>query len=344
MTIKSTPTKNKRPTVRDVAQEAGVSYQTVSRVINNDPHVAVATRDRVRQAINALGFRPNRAAQILQTERSHTIEAVMFYGGFNRYLGEMAHTAHQLGYHFSISAISEDEFISSLQSASSRFVDGLLLIPLVPLDESYEELQRLTDGIPLVQIGAELGANIPSVIYAQSLGARLATQHLIDLGHRQIAEISGRLDNYDGRDRHNGWEATLRDNGLEIGVSVEGYWDLDGGYHAMNQLIDSGYPFTAVVIANDSMALGANTALRERGYRVPEDVSIVGFDDIPEAAHFVPALTTVRQDFTTLGKVAVEYLVRLIDQPETPIQQTVLHPKLIVRQSTAPLREKTVPD
>jgi DNA-binding LacI/PurR family transcriptional regulator len=176
------------------------------------------------------------------------------------------------------------------------------------------------------------------VIYAQSLGARLATQHLIDLGHRQIAEISGPLGNYDGRDRHMGWLETLRDNGLEKGLSVEGGFTLEGGYHAMNHLLDCKQPFTGVFIANDSMALGAYTALRERGYRVPHDISVVGFDDIPEAAHFVPALTTVRQDFNVLGKVAVEYIVRLIDYPDTPIQQTVLHPKLIVRESTAPPR------
>lgn len=331
--------KNKRPTVRDVAREAGVSYQTVSRVINNDEHVAAATRDRVMTAISQLGFRPNRAAQIMQTERSHTIEAIVFYGGFNRFLIEMAHTAHRLGYHFSISAISETEFISSLESASSRFVDGLLLIPLLPLDISYENLQRLTHSIPLVQIGAPLGANVPSVIYAQALGARLATQHLIDLGHRRIAEISGPLLNYDGRDRHSGWLDTLRDNGITPGISIAGDWSLEGGYQAMHQLLDSGVDFTAVVIANDSMALGANTALRERGYRVPDDISIVGFDDLPEAAHFVPALTTIRQDFNLLGKTAVEYLVRLIDEPGTPIQQTVLHPKLVLRDSTAPPRD-----
>lgn len=327
--------KSKRPTVRDVARHAGVSYQTVSRVINNDVHVSAATRERVMGSISELGFRPNRAAQIMQTERSHTIEAVIFYRGFNRFLFEMAHTAHVLGYHFSISAISENEFISSLESASSRFVDGLLLIPLNPLDISYQDLQRLTDGIPLVQIGAPLGANIPSVIYAQALGTRLATQHLIDLGHRQIAEISGPLLNYDGRDRHSGWLDTLHENGLKAGRSIEGDWTLEGGYQAMHQLLDGGTDFTAVVIGNDSMALGANTALRERGCRIPDDVSIVGFDDIPEAAHFVPPLTTVRQDFNLLGKVAVEYLVRLIEQPDTPIQQTVLHPRLIVRGSTA---------
>ncbi|MFN8531370.1 MAG: LacI family DNA-binding transcriptional regulator [Anaerolineae bacterium] len=334
--------KTKRPTVRDVAREAGVSYQTVSRVINNDPHVAPETRDRVSEAIVRIGFRPNRAAQVFQTERSHTLEAVIFYGGFNRFLFEMAHTAHVRGYHFSISAISEDEFYRSLESASSRFVDGLLLIPKEALEVSFDELHRLTDGIPVVQIGAPLGANVPSVIYAQALGARMAAQHLIDLGHRQIAEISGPLMNYDAHDRHSGWFDTLRENGLTPGKSTAGDYSLESGYRAMIQLLDSGEPFTAVFVANDSMALGASTALRERGYRVPDDISLVGFDDIPEAEHFVPSLTTVRQDFNLMGKVAVDYLVRLIEQPDTPVQQTVLHPRLIVRSSTAPPRTSSI--
>ncbi len=330
--------KTKRPTVRDVAREAGVSYQTVSRVINKDTHVSPATRERVMAAIESIGFRPNRAAQIFQTERSHTIEAVIFYGGLNRFLFEMAHTAHQLGYHFSISAISEDEFITSLDSASSRFVDGLLLIPMVELNVTYDDLQRLTDGIPVVQIGAPLGANIPSVICAQAGGARLATQHLIDLGHRRIAEITGPLLNYDARDRHLGYMDTLRDSGIPLGQSIVGDYSLESGYQAMVALLDSGEPLTAVFVANDSMAMGALTALRERGISVPDDISIVGFDDIPEAAHFVPALTTVRQDFNLMGKTAIDYLVRLIEDEDAPIQQTVLHPKLVVRGSTAPPR------
>src|SRR5690242_14638344 len=133
-------TKNKRPTLRDVAREAGVSYQTVSRVINNNDHVSPRTRNRVIKAIDSLGFRPNRAAQIMQTERSHTIEVVLFYSGFNLFLYEMARTAQQLGYHFIISAITEDEFVNTLESASSRFVDGLIIVPLTPMAHDYESL------------------------------------------------------------------------------------------------------------------------------------------------------------------------------------------------------------
>jgi DNA-binding LacI/PurR family transcriptional regulator len=331
-------TKNKRPTLRDVAREAGVSYQTVSRVINNNSHVSPRTRNRVMKAIDTLGFRPNRAAQIMQTERSHTIEVVLFYSGFNLFLYEMARTAQQMGYHFVISAITEDEFVRTLESASSRFVDGLIIVPLSPMAYDYEALMDLTGGIPFVQISAKLGEAIPSVMYDQAQGARLATQHLIELGHRQIAEISGPLWNHDAHDRHYSWIATLKEQGLEVGTSVEGDYSIDGGYRAMNQLLDSGAAFSALFIGNDSMAMGAHTALRERGLRVPEDISFVSFDDIPESAHFVPGFTTVRQDFQMLGRLAVEYVVSMIENPETPVYQRVLVPKLIVRGTTRRLQ------
>lgn len=326
--------KTKRPTLRDVAREAGVSYQTVSRVINNNEHVAAHTRNQVMKAITTLGFRPNRAAQIMQTERSQTIEVVIFYAGFNIFLYEMARTAQQLGYHFVISAITEQEFVHTLESAAARFVDGLILVPMTPLDTDYETLMELTDGIPFVQIGARLGEHLPSVIYDQVQGGRLATQHLIDLGHRQIAEISGPLRNHDGYDRHVSWTATLKEYGLSTTLSEEGDFSIEGGYQAMSRLLDRGEPFTAVFVANDSMAFGAHTALRQRGLRVPADISVIGFDDIPEAAHFVPGLTTVRQDFYLLGRLAIEYLVSLIGDPDTPVHQRVLPPRLIVREST----------
>lgn len=329
--------RTKRPTLRDVAREAGVSYQTVSRVINDDAHVSAGTRNRVLKAIETLDFRPNRAAQILQTERSQTIEAILFYFGFNLYLYEMARVSQQLGYHFVISAITEEEFESTLESASSRFVDGVILIPRTTMDADHDELLRLTHGIPYVQVGAELGANIPSVIYDQVSGGRLATQHLIDLGHRQIAEISGPLNNYDALGRHEGWLAALRENQLAPGPMIESNFSIEGGYQAMRQLLERGEPFTSVFLGNDSMAIGAHTALREHGLRVPQDISIVGFDDLPESAHFVPGLTTVRQDFQLLGSLAVEYIVSMIENPQTPVHQRVLQPRLIVRESTQAL-------
>ncbi len=329
--------KTKRPTLYDVAREANVSYQTVSRVINDKAHVSEETRDRVQKAIKTLGFRPNRAAQIMQTERSDTIEVVLFYSGFNLFLYEMARMVQQLGYHFVISAITDSDFARTLESAASRFVDGLIIVPDTRLRGDYDELKALTGGIPFIQVGAPLGASVPSVIYDQAQGARLATQHLIELGHQNIAEISGPLRNQDAYDRHNSWVATLKEAGLDCGTSVESDFSIEGGYRAMRNLLDSRAVITGVFIANDSMAFGAHTALREYGLRVPDDVSIVSFDDIPESAHFVPGLTTVRQDFNLLGRMAVEYLVDLIENPQTAIHQRVLQPKLIIRESTAAL-------
>jgi LacI family transcriptional regulator len=325
--------KPKRPTIHDVAREAGVSYQTVSRVINDSAHVSPPTRKRVLKAIKRLGYRPNRAAQILQTERSDTLEIIMTYYGFNLFLYNMARTAHQFGYHLNISAITSDEFVKTIESAASRLIDGLILIPFISVVDDYDELAKLSDGVPFVQIGAPLGANLPSVIYDQVQGARLATQHLIDLGHRQIAEISGPLLNYDGYDRHAGWQATLKEHDIPVGPSEEGDFTIEGGHQAMHRLLDNGAEFTAVFVGNDSMAIGAWAALRERGLRVPDDISIVGFDDIPVSSHLVPGLTTIRQDFGLIGQLAIEYIIGLIEDPKTPVYQRVLLPKLITRGS-----------
>jgi DNA-binding LacI/PurR family transcriptional regulator len=289
------------------------------------------------QAIETLGFVPNRAAQILQTKRSHTIEAVIPYHGFNRVLHAMARATNQQGYHFIISAIDPDEFEEAMASGRSRFIDGYILVPSFSITDDYEELLRLTGQVPFVQIGARRGANVPSVIYDQYEGARLATRHLIERGHRQIAEISGPMTTYDGLARHETWLKTLTDYGLETHRTIEADFSIDGGYNAMNTLLDRGDPFTGVFIANDSMAYGAHSALRQRGLRVPDDVSVVGFDNLEESGHFVPGLTTVHQDFDLMGRMAVEYIIDLIDNAKTAIHQRVLIPKLIVRDSTQPL-------
>lgn len=330
----------KRTNLRDVAREAGVSYQTVSRVINNQTNVSEQTRQRVEEAIKKLDYRINRAAQTMQTGRSNTIEVILFDAGFNLFLYEMARATQQAGYHFAVSAIPEDEFEATLNNAASSFIDGLIFLADKPLNYSYEQLSRLCNHIPFVQVGAKLGVDLPCVLYNQQYGARLATEHLIHLGHQTIAEISGRLDNHDGGDRHEAWLQVMREHGLDTSLSIEGDYSIESGYSAMSCLLERGTPFTAVFVGNDSMAIGAHTALRQHGLRVPDDVSMVSFDDTPEAAHFVPALTTVRQDFRLLGRLAVEYLLNRIENPKTPIHQRVLKPELIVRESTRALNRQ----
>ena len=333
MAVGSTP--HKRPTLRDVADRAGVSYQTVSRVVNDHPHVAADTRRRVLEVIRELDYRPHRAAQMLTSGRSYILQLVIFEFGYGDPLPAILHWGRQYGYTMVVTEVenpTSTEAVRTVLKETAEMVDGLLMImPYPHLD--HEELVDLCQGRPFVVACTELGARMPSVVFDQWQGARLAVDHLIELGHRQIAEISGPLENFDARTRHRVWETLLVRRGLEPGPSVEGDFEVCSGYRGAKRLIDREETFTAIVAGNDLMALGAMRALREAGLRVPEDVSIVGFDDIDEAAYFDPPLTTIRQDFDILGRESVEYLVSLIEDPEMSIHQRVFHPELVVRQS-----------
>ena len=226
--------------------------------------------------------------------------------------------------------------IRTILRDTSQIIDGLLMVMPYP-HLSYEALDELCQGKPFVIVNTELGAKMPSVIFDQRHGTKQAMEYLFSLGHRQIAEISGPLDNCDARERHNTWLKVAKSHNLEPGPSVVGNFDVYSGYTSARRLLDSEQPFTAILVGNDLMALGAMHALNEAGLRVPEDVSIVGFDDIEEAAHFAPPLTTVRQQFDVLGRESVEYLVSLIEDATIPIQQRVLYPELVVRQSVQSL-------
>ncbi|MEP7287953.1 MAG: LacI family DNA-binding transcriptional regulator [Chloroflexota bacterium] len=345
----STEPRPKRATLYDVAEQSGVSYQTVSRVINESPHVSSNTRRRVLQAIRDLDYQPNKAAQALVTRRSSMLELITFgaaYYGPTQMMISVERAAKALGYRLMFSNIEDanlDEVQNVLDSLSSRLVDGLIIITPVrrPI---YDDLTQASQNVPFIQIGVQVGATTPSVVIDQHYGSQLATQHLIDLGHREIAEISGPLywhdtiDWYDAMARHESWLATLAANQLAPKASVTGDWSAASGYSAAQSLLHNGLTFSALVVANDQMALGAMRAFREHGLSVPGDVSIVGFDDIPEAAYFEPPLTTVRQDFEALGKHSVEYLVEKIKNPEMPSYQQVLYPIFVERQSTRALR------
>lgn len=332
---------NRHITLGDVAQLAGVSSQTVSRVVNNHRYVSVDTRRRVLDAIHTLDYRPHRAARILATQRSCML-GIITYGIHHYGPAQMMHNVEQMararGYGVSFSTASRmalDELRQAIDCLGAQSVDGLVLItPIVGV--RHADLVRLCGGVPFVQIDTELTADVPSVVIDQRLGSRLATEHLIALGHRHICEIHGPREWFGALARHESWRATLWAAGLEPGMAVEGDWTAQGGYRAALRLLDQGARFTALVAGNDQMALGAMRALRQRGLRVPDDVSVVGFDDIPEAAFFEPPLTTVRQDFAALGEQSVDYLIALINAPDTPIRPRVLAPELVVRESTRP--------
>jgi LacI family transcriptional regulator len=215
-------------------------------------------------------------------------------------------------------------------------IDGVIII--APIRESvYEDLTRMCPK-PFVKVGAKPGVKLPSVIIDQHQGSQMIVQHLIDLGHQHIAEICGPLQWYDAAARHESWLATLRANHLEPGPVAQGDWTAASGYAAARELLQANRRFSALAVANDQMALGAMRALHECGLKIPDDISVAGFDDIPESAYFEPPLTTVRQDFTALGKQSVEYLVEMLRNPDAPLHQRTLYPTLVRRQSTHALK------
>lgn len=329
-------------TLDHVAQLAGVSSQTVSRVVNNRPYVSEETRRRVQNAIRQLGYRPNRAARSLVTQRSCMLGLIGFgidHYGPTQMINHIERTARAKGYGVrfsSIDAVSPSELNRALEDLGDRAVDGIVFI--LPVEGADNEtLAEICAGIPFVQIDAPLAAKAPSIVIDQYLGSQFATQHLIDLGHRRLCEISGPLVWYGAQARHQSWLNTVTGAGLQPGPSLEGDWTARSGYDAMRQLLAEHRGFTGVVVGNDQMALGAIRALREHGLSVPDDVSVIGFDDVPEAAYFEPPLTTIRQNFAALGEQSVDYLTSLIEHPETPIHQRVLYPTLIARNSTRSL-------
>ena len=333
-------------TLRDVARRAGVSYQTVSRVINNHANVAAETRQRILETIAELDYHPNKAARSLAARHSQTLALITFgldFYGPSQMVVNIERAATMAGYDLifsNVAAASTKSVHDAINSIRRWQVDGILMITPI-LEMSYATIASKGKGetIPIVQINGPLGAHTSSVVVEQRAGSRMITQHLIELGHRHIAEICGPLTWFDAVERHESWEATLREAHLEAWGSVEGDWTALGGYQATKKLLCSSPDFTALVVGNDQMALGAMRALRESGLRIPEDVSVVGFDDIAESSFFEPPLTTIRQDFAALGKRGIEYLIERIINPDLPVEQQVIYPELIERASTAAPRK-----
>ncbi|MGC9467459.1 MAG: LacI family DNA-binding transcriptional regulator [Anaerolineae bacterium] len=325
----------RQATLRDVADLAGVSYQTVWRVVNQHPHVASETRERVLQVVKELDYRPHRAAQVLTTGRSYILQLIIFEYAYGDPFSSVLHWARELGYAVVVTELEDPADEDSVREAlgeMSQMIDGILMVMPYSL-VSYEALRDLCHDRPFVVAGTELGSKMPSVVFDQWTGMRQVVEHLIAQGHREIAEISGPLENLDAQARHKAFEVYLGNHGLVPGPQASGDFEVGSGYTAARRFLDTGKPFTAVVVGNDLMALGAIRAFRESGLRVPEDVSVTGYDDIVEAAYFDPPLTTIRQDFELLGRESVEYLVALIEDHTIPIQQRVLYPELVVRQS-----------
>jgi DNA-binding LacI/PurR family transcriptional regulator len=321
----------------DVAARAGVSHQTVSRVVNGFDSIRPETRDRVLVAIAELGYRQNVAARALATSRSRAIgvlaPAVTDYGPTSTVQGiEVA--ARAAGYHSLVTTAADDRdsIVSGLGFLLDQAIEALVVI--APQQRVLEALRELDIRLPIATLQAiELGSGT-AVSVDQSAGARLVMRHLLELGHRHIQHLAGPLEFLEAAARRTAYADALAAAGLPVPEVIEGDWTAESGYRAASRLAPE---TTAVFSGNDQMALGLVHGLVDLGRRVPEDVSMVGFDDVPESKFYLPALTTVRQDFGRIGRVAVESLIRPIEGAAAE-HIPPLEAQLIVRDSTAPPR------
>ena len=331
------------PAMMDVAAVAGVSHQTVSRVINGTGKVAPHTRERVMEAIAQLGYRPNLLARALVTRKSGMLGVItttsLHYGPTSILLAvELA--ARQAGYYMS-SAPVDDVGAEAISGAIDHFlglpVEGIVFI--APIRDVAEDLAAIDIPVPVVAVtSSEVGqaTGVIAVSVDQELGARQAMSHLLDLGHTDIVHIPGPPASFEAQIREHVWRQMLTERGFIVREPVERGWESPNGYQAGKRLLDEGLP-TAVFAGNDELALGLIKALSEQGVRVPEDISVVGFDDLPTSMFYQPSLTTVRQDFASLGRTVLELMIDAINGTSLfgPVN---LPAELVVRDSTAPPR------
>ena len=329
-----------RPLVMaDVAARAGVSHQTVSRVVNGHPSVAPETRERVERAIVELGYRPNVAARALVTGSTRTIGLVTVnisqYGPAQTMLG-LEKAARAAGYALSVTILDEAT-AGAMRAAVDNFVAQSVdaIVALSTYDDAAESLSTIVAPLPLVAVQVGGQEDRPAVGVDQEAGARAATRHLLDLGHRTVHHVAGPADSQEARARVEGWRSELRAAGAPVPDLLSGDWTPSSGHAAGKFLaarVRDGDGVTAIFLANDQMALGALAALHEEGLSVPGDVSVVGFDDLPEAPYFTPPLTTVRQDFAELGRRGVQLVLARLQGAD--LHPEPVPPTLVVRAST----------
>lgn len=328
----------------DVANHSGVSHQTVSRVLNNHKNVSDKTRKRVLAAMEALNYHPNIAARTLVTGKSSSIgvlsyDTTLFGPASTLHAVQLA--AREKGYSVnlaSLKATDSESVNKGLQDLYATGVEGLIMI--VPHSKDSTQIRKLPGSLPGVIIEGESSKSIPSVNIDQVLGAEMAVNYLLKLGHKKIAHISGPHGWYEADLRIAGWKSALTKAKVGISPIEQGDWSPQSGYEAMKRILKKHTNVTAVFCSNDAMALGALKALSDNGLLIPNDMSIVGFDDVPEASYFQPSLTTVRQSFEEVGNASLELLVSLIEDKRTRTKCEAIQPTLLIRDSSGPVRGK----
>jgi len=326
----------------DVAKHSGVSHQTVSRVLHNSQSVSSATRKKVLESIAELGYRPNLAARALVTGRTFTVGVLSFDSGLygpSSMLHAIQTAAKDEGYRViltTIRSIDEQSLTDGIDELTNSRVDGIVIIS--PQSSDLKELASIKTRLPVVARESPMPKKIPCLSTNQYEGARLALKHLLSLGHKKIGHISGPLDWFDASQRLRAWKTELEDAGLTTEHLALGDWTPQSGYDGAKKLMkDPGV--TAIFAANDAMAVGVLHALNEMKLRVPEDVSVVGFDNIQESSLLIPGLTTVNQNFSRIGHELLALLVRWITHEKVAHFQSEFVPELVIRESTGKPRQ-----
>lgn len=340
--------KTSRSTIKEVALAAGVSTQTVSRVINERPDVSPETRKRVQGVIDQLAYHPSAVARSLIRQRSHTLGIVtagLKYIGPSRILSGIASAVEEAGYSLLLKELpyfDTKEIEPIFESFLSRHVDGIIwAVPEVGDNRTWVKEASLDLAVPLVYLTMQAHDDISVVSVDNYLGGKMAVSHLVEQGFKNIGHIAGPLDWWEARQRMAAWKDVLTENGMKVKDEnyVEGNWSLSSGVEAAERLLKQYPQMDSIFVANDQMALSAIQYLRQVGLRIPEDIAIVGFDDIPESEFFLPPLTTIQQDQNNVAKLAVEEIIKIIEsgwqdlEPINP-KTIMLPPKLIVRQSS----------
>lgn len=341
------PDRRKRVTIKDVALAAGVSTQTVSRVMNKFSYVSNETRERVETVVEQLGYRPSTLARSLSQQRSFTIGVVTFglkYIGPSRTLNGIADKADELGYMLLMKELDKFDTASIndvVGSLLARQVDGILwAVPEIGDNRNWLDDRLGNVPVPALFLATQPREGISSVATDNYEGAVMAVQHLLDGGKKRIGHISGPMDWWEAKERKRGWRETLEKHGVEASDQrcTEGNWSSSSGETAFIQLIEKFPYLDSVFVANDQMALSVLREAHRQEIKVPEQLAVVGFDNIPESAYFYPSLTTISQDLQLIGEQAVHNIVEMIQARQEnrviDTQTRFFQPSLIIRESS----------
>ncbi|MEJ3405589.1 LacI family DNA-binding transcriptional regulator [Rathayibacter sp. YIM 133350] len=333
------PQKGRAPSIRDVARLAGVSHQTVSRVLNAHPSIRDETRARVLESMEALKYRPNRAARALVTSRSRTIGVLSATSGEygpSESIAAIEDAARAEGYYVNTANLTStrpDAIVDALKHLMLQDIEGLVVI--APQVRVFDVLAGMALDVPFVSLQSTGSKDPRELALDQMAGAKEATRHLVELGHEEIIHLAGPQDWIEAEARMRGFLDTVIDADLRTHPPILGDWTADFGYYAGKELLRY-RDFTAVFCANDLMAIGLMHAFRDHGVDVPGEISVVGFDDIPVAQHVWPPLTTVHQDFREVGRRTVDLLLAEL-RGETAGAGEQVVPTLVARGSTGPI-------